>query len=71
MAKTIKEINIAPAAKTKRPMNIMKREKTVEKPADNLPSTINEIPKPILSLNSNRKSVDAKDNDKLMMARLV
>jgi hypothetical protein len=71
MAKTIKEINIAPAMKNKRPMNIMKREKTVEKQADNLPSTINEIPKPILSLDNNRKSVDAKDNDKLMMARLV
>jgi len=49
----------------------MKREKTVEKPADNLPSTINEIPKPILSPDNNRKSVDANDNVKLMMTRLV
>jgi len=71
MAKTIKEMNIAPAVKTKRHMNIMKREKTIEKPADNLPSTINEIPKPILSLDNNRKSVDARDKDRLVMTRIV
>jgi phosphotransferase system HPr-like phosphotransfer protein len=71
MTKTMKEINTAPAVKIKKPMNIMKREKTVERPAVSFPSTIKDIPKPILSLNNNRKRVDATDNVRLMMARLV
>jgi hypothetical protein len=71
MTKTMKEMNTAPAVKIKNPMNIMKCEKTVEKPAVNFPSTIKDIPKPILSLDNNRKSVDATDNVRLIMVRLV
>jgi len=67
----MKEIIMAPTMKIKSAMNIMKLEKTIEKPAVSLPSTINEIPNPILSLKRRRKRVDATHNVRLMIIRLV
>jgi hypothetical protein len=71
MTKTRKDTNIAPDMKNKRLMKIRKREKTVEKPAVSLPSTVNKIPKPSLSLNKRRKRVDATHKVRLSIVRLV
>jgi hypothetical protein len=67
----MKDMITAPTTKIKIPMNIMKREKIIEKPAVSLLSTINDIPKPIFSLKRSRKSVEATHNVRLMMIRLV
>jgi hypothetical protein len=45
--------------------------KTIEKPDVSFPSTVNDNPKPIFSENDKRKSVDATQNVKLLMVRLV
>jgi len=67
----MKDMITAPTTKIRSPMNIMKREKIVEKPAVSLLSTINEIPKPIFSLKRRRKSVEATHDVRLIMIRLV
>jgi hypothetical protein len=67
----MKDMITAPTTKIKSPVNIMKWEKIVEKPAVSLLSTINEIPKPIFSLKRSRKSVAATHDVRLIMIRLV
>ena len=67
----MKDIITAPTTKIKNPVNIMKREKIVEKPVVSLLSVINEIPKPIFSLKRSRESVEATHNVRLMIIRLV
>jgi hypothetical protein len=71
ITKTMKDMRSAPMTKIKVPVNIMKRDRAVEKPTVKIPSAIKDIPNPILSLESSRKSVEATDKVKLMTIRLV
>ena len=71
IAKTRKEANIAPKAKNRMLVNSKKREKIVEKPIVSFSSAVDNIPKPVLSLNRRRKSAEPTHNVKLTMVRLV
>jgi hypothetical protein len=71
ITKTMKEMSSAPITKIRIPINIMKRDRATEKPTVNIPSAIKDIPNPILSQKSSRKSVEATDNIKLTTIRLV
>jgi len=52
-------------------VNSKKREKIVEKPIVSFSSAVDNIPKPVLSLNRRRKSAEPTHNVKLTMVRLV
>jgi hypothetical protein len=67
----MKEIITAPTAKIKIPMKSTNCEKTTDKPRVIVSSVADVIPKPNLSLNSNKKSVEATLHVKLIMLRLV
>jgi hypothetical protein len=67
----MKEIITTPTIKIKTPINVMKGEKTAEKPAVNFPSTVKEMPKPTFVAKTRRKRVDATHNAKLVMTKLV
>jgi hypothetical protein len=67
----MKEIITAPTMKIRKSTKIMKCEKTIENPGVSRFSPIDEIPKPILSLKSRRKRVDATHIVRLMTAKLV
>jgi hypothetical protein len=69
--KPIKDMITVPTKKAKTAINVMKEEKTIEMPAVNLPTATIEIPKPIFSAKSKRKSVDATDNVRQITTRLV
>ena len=71
MRKAVKEIITIPAAKIRIVSNIIKGENISEKPAVSLPSTIDEMPNPVLCANNSRKSVEATDSVRLMITRLV
>jgi hypothetical protein len=60
-----------PTTRNKKARNIMNGEKTDENPAVSLSSTMREIPMPILSPNSRRKTVEATHNVKPSMVKAV
>lgn len=62
---------MAPKAKNRILMNSKKREKIVEKPIVSFSSAADNIPKPVLSLNKRRKSVEPTHNVRLTVVRLV
>ncbi len=56
--------------KIRRPRKTTKAESTFENPVVNKPSTLKEIPKPILLANSKRKSVEPTESAKVRMTML-
>jgi hypothetical protein len=68
---TKKETITAPATKINMPRNSKNGERTLEKPDVNLPSTVEEMLKPILLVNRIRKSVEATHIVKLAITIVV